>query len=109
LVGSKVASYDELTKLMGYDGSIQCTPIETALDERRQEIWEAQSIITCVAHALEREFGTDWPVDRPNYPMALRTANRILEKASGDLEAGTLEDRGIEIAGAAEKEASHGQ
>jgi hypothetical protein len=92
----------ELTRLSGYDGSIQGTPLEKALDERRIEIWEAQSIIESVAHAIEREFGQDWPAGRPNFPLALRAAGRILEKASGDLEAGTLEDRGLEIARAAE-------
>ena len=104
----RVQHVDELTKLSGYDGSIQGTPLQTALDERRVEIWEAQAIIESVAHALEREFGQDWPAGRPNFPMALRAASRILEKTSGDLDAGTLEDRGLEIARAAREEVGHG-
>lgn len=104
---SKKPTSAELTKLMGYSGSIQCTPLDTALDELRVALFEANSIIECVAHAIEREFGQDCPADRPEFPRALRTASRMLDSVAGGLEAGTLEDRGLAIARASEKEADH--
>jgi hypothetical protein len=101
LVGSTkstTAWNEELTKLMGYNGSIQATPLETTLDEHRMSLFEARSIIDSVAHAIEREFGQDCPADRPEFPRALRIASRMLDNVAGGLEAGTLEDRALEIA-----------
>jgi hypothetical protein len=109
IVGSSVASGDDLTKLMGYAGSIQCTPLDTALEELRMALFEANSIIDSVAHAIEREFGQDCPAGRPEFPRALRTASRMIDHVAGALDAGTLEDRGLEIARAnADKEVEHG-
>jgi hypothetical protein len=100
---------DELSKLTGYDGSIQGTPLESALDEHRTALFEAQSIVASVAHAIEREFGQDTPAGCPEFPRALRIVSRMLDDVAGGLEAGTLEDRGIAIARENAKEvAAHG-
>jgi hypothetical protein len=111
IVGGDPPSTDpvsELTKLMGYDGSIQGTPLESALDEHRTSLFEAASIIESVAHAIEREFGQDCPVARPEFPRALRVASRMLDSVAGGLEAGTLEDRGLAIARENAKEVANG-
>lgn len=85
------SSAEELTKLMGYDGSIQCTPLETALDEQRTALRRAHANVQIVIDWIGREHGG-------HCPMALRRAARIIKKASEALEAGVLEDRGIAIA-----------
>ena len=95
---------DDLTKLSGYEGSIQGTTLDTALEELRTALFEAKSIIDSVAHAIEREFGHDCPAGRPEFPRALRTAGRMLDTVADGMEAGTLEDRGLEIARADAKE-----
>jgi len=43
------AGLEELDKLSGYAGSIQGTPLDTAIDEQREALWLAQSIIDTVA------------------------------------------------------------
>jgi len=87
----------ELDRLTGYQGSIQFTALDTALDEQRSLIWEAQAVIDCVIKALEERFG-DWPKDMANFPMALSRASRTLDDVATKLDAGNLEDRALAIA-----------
>ena len=89
---------EELDQLTGYSGSIQGTPLDSALDEQREALWGAQAIIDMAAAALERHFGTDWPCDVPHYSMALRNASETIDQVAGALEAGVLEDRALAIA-----------
>ena len=88
----------ELTKPIENVASIEGTSFELALDEQRESLFEATSIIDCVAHAIEREFGQDCPAGRPEFPRALRTAGRMLDRIASGLEACTLEERSKAIA-----------
>lgn len=99
-----VESPERLDQLSGYKGSIQGTPLEAALDEQRNILCAAHAMIFTTAHALEREFGSDWPVIYPNFPSVLRQAAELVDQVSGDLEAGVIEDRGLAIARADEQE-----
>ena len=92
-----LGSAKALDKLSGYSGSIQGTPLDAALDEQRMAIWEARAIIDCVVGSLRRHFG-DWPAALTEWPLALERASKVLDDATSALEAGPLEDRGLEIA-----------
>jgi hypothetical protein len=50
---------EDLDSLLGYRGSIQFTPLDTALDEQRKVLWGAQAVIDLAAAALEQHFGSD--------------------------------------------------
>lgn len=89
---------ETLTKLLKYQGSIQDTPLEEALDENRQILWDVAAIIDCAIGAIERHFSTDWPAAMPEFPRALRLARETLETVSGRLEADQLENRAIALA-----------
>ena len=104
----KPGSLEDLNRLLGYTGTIQGTPLDTALDEQREALWLARSIVDTVAPALVRLFGDDgdWCAKFPEFPRVLREASRIIGNAANDLESGVLEDRALAIARAAE--VSHG-
>lgn len=89
---------NDLDRLSGYSGSLQGTVIDETLDEQRSVLWEAQAILELSAKALEGEFGRDWPSNTPNYAMVLRRAAATIDQATGALECGVLEDRGLAIA-----------
>jgi len=92
----------DLDKLMGYQGTIQGTPLDEALEEQRMALWEAQAIVDLAVVALEQQLAPDggWPSRFANFPMALRQVSATMEEIATNLEGGTLEDRGLEIAGA---------
>jgi hypothetical protein len=94
----------DLDKLSGYSGSIQGTPLETALDEQREALWLARSIVDTTTGSLEREFGKDWPAKLPEFPRALREVSRLVNTIAGNLESAVLEDRALEIGRAVEVE-----
>lgn len=87
-------------QLGGYEGSIQGTTVERALDEQREALWLAQSIVDSIAGSLNNMFGKDWPAKFPDWPRALRGVSRMVDTATGAMEAGVLEDRAVELAGA---------
>jgi hypothetical protein len=91
-------SAEELEKLLGYQGSIQCTPLQTALDEQQAALYEAQAVIEVAATALNMklvELGVpeEW---RPQ--LALDAAAKMIGNVAEAIEAGRLEDRAIAIA-----------
>jgi len=90
----------ELDKLMGYQGSIQGTPVDEAIEEQRMALWQAQAIVDLAIGALEQQFAPNggWPSSFANFPMALRQVSATIEDVTSALEGGTLEDRGLEIA-----------
>jgi hypothetical protein len=95
---------EDLDRLSDYTGSIQGTPLDTAIDEQREALWLAQSIVDAVASSLMRVFGDDgdWCAKFPDFPRVLREVSRIIGNAANDLESGILEDRALAIARAAE-------
>jgi hypothetical protein len=56
-----------------------------------------QAIVDVTAEALNRHFG-DWPAGVPNFPKALEQTSRMIDVVTDALDAGTLEDRALEIA-----------
>ena len=92
----------DLDRLAGYTGTIQGTPLDTAIDDQRSRLWAAQSIVDMVIGSLQNHFDEAWPADIPDFPRALREASRVIGEVAGDLEAGVLEDRALEIARAEE-------
>ena|ERR1700734_1351746 len=84
--------------------------LEAAIDEQRYLLFDATALVEVVVHALEREFGQDWPAKYPEFPRVLRQARKLIDSASGDLELGVLLERGLEIVGksATGSEVSHG-
>jgi hypothetical protein len=88
---------EELDRLAGYKGTIQGTPLDSALDEQRSAIWEAQAIIDCAATSMCEHFG-DWPAGLTEWPLALQRASKVLEDVTFVLDAGVLEDRALAIA-----------
>lgn len=97
----------ELDKLTGYKGSIQGTSLERALDEQRTGLFLAGAMVDTVRSTLEQEFGHDWPAKYPEFPRVLREVSRIIDDTAGNLEAGVLEDRALEMARAEPSEDSH--
>jgi hypothetical protein len=89
---------DEIDRLTGYKGTIQGGSTECALDEQREALWLAQSIVDSVAGALENHFSSDWPRALPDWPRALRGVSQMIYAATGAIEAGVLEDRGLALA-----------
>lgn len=96
----KPGSVEDLDRLSGYTGSIQGTPLDTALDEQREALWLAQSLIDTLAPALIRVFGDDgdWQAKFPEFPRVLRESSRIIRNAADNLKSGILEDRALAIA-----------
>jgi len=91
-------------RLLKYIATIQDSPFDTALDEQREALWLAQSIVDTVAPALIKVFGDDgdWCAKYPEFPRVLAEASRLIAKVADDLESGILEDRALAIARAAE-------
>jgi hypothetical protein len=90
-----------LDQLSGYSGSIAGTPVDEALDELRDRIFDAQSIVEIASRALQdlSEDGKE-----PGYTRALGNVRKSLDEIAAGLEAGTLEDRALAIARAKLKE-----
>lgn len=81
------------TRSTDFNGTIQDTALEAALDEVRLDIWEAVALLRITADALD-----DARCDDPNYPLVLRRASERLDALTGNLEAMPLERRAAEIA-----------
>lgn len=96
----------KLDQLLGYAGTIQGTPLDDALDEQREALWLAQSMVDTVAAALIRVFGDDgdWKEMYPDFPRLLDQTSLVIANAATNLEAGYLEDRALAIARVAESQ-----
>jgi hypothetical protein len=95
-------STEDLHRLLRYTGTIQGTPLDTAIDDQRSLLWTAQSIIDMVIGALQTHFDEAWPANVPDFPRALREVSRVVGGVANNLESGVLEDRALEIARAGE-------
>jgi hypothetical protein len=95
---NRIDSADDLDNLSGYRGSIQGTALDEALDEHRFALWDAVAVIDSVRLALSQHFGRDWRAGVPNFERVLFMASRAVKDSADNLEAGTLEDRALEIA-----------
>ncbi len=88
-------------------GTIEGTPLATALDEQGDQLFLAGGMIDTVRSALEQEIGEDWPSKYPNLPIVLREVSRILNDAAGNLEAAVLEDRVSALTGGGSEDVRH--
>lgn len=99
----------QVEQLPVYEGTIRGTAVERALDEQREALWLAQSIVDSVAGSLNAKFGRDWPAKFPDWPRSLRGASSMINAATGAMEAAVLEDRALALARTDEAaEVSHG-
>jgi len=96
-------SLADLNHLTGYDGSIQGTPLEEAIDEQRSTIHEAQAIIACANEYITHigQGGHEWC---PH--LALDAVSKMLDRMREALEAGNFEDRALAIARAKRDESA---
>jgi hypothetical protein len=87
---------DDLDELTGYSGSIQGTPLDTALDQQRERIWAAVALLRTTAQALQLQFNVNasWPVDIPEYHLGLNAVADMLNDLTDFLDAGVLDRRG---------------
>ena len=97
---AKGLTVEDLDKLCGYSGSIQGTPLEDALDEQRESLWDAKALLETLSLALVQHFGMEgaWPASVPEYQRVLDRARNIVNDISASLEAAVLEDRALAIA-----------
>lgn len=90
-----------------FNGTIQGTALEAALDEQREAAWEIEAVLRMAAIAINEAIDSA-ELDAPNYFLALRRAADRARKLADDLEGSVLEHRAIEIAQAREADAQGG-
>jgi hypothetical protein len=72
--------------------------VAQAINEQQMQLFRAQGIVQCVKHALDQHFG-DWPIDVPQFNMALEAADLMLDNIARDLFDSTIEDAAQKIEG----------
>jgi Ribosomal protein L7/L12 C-terminal domain len=102
IVISNGRSLEELdADVLGYSGSIAGTPVDQALDEQRDQLFEARAVVMVTAqalHVLHQQLDHRGVEQLTSAQLALDSAEKTMERIAEALDAGNLEGRGLAIA-----------